>query len=61
MQVAMQVALLERQSLTQLQEMWQKYFDTPPISKIKNSIFRGWPTGYRNLPMEDFQVISNRS
>ena len=33
MQVAMQVALLERQSLTQLQEMWQKYFDTPPIQK----------------------------
>lgn len=36
MQVAMQVALLERQSLTQLQEMWQKYFDiSSPIVKIE--------------------------
>ena len=35
MQVAMQIALLERQTLPQLRGMWQKYFDTPPISQNK--------------------------
>lgn len=35
MQVAMQIGLLERKTLPQLQGMWQKYFDTPPISQNK--------------------------
>lgn len=35
MQVAIQIALLEKQTLSQLQGMWQKYFNTPPISKNK--------------------------
>ena len=35
MQVAMQIGLLERQALPQLQGMWQKYFDTPLISQNK--------------------------
>jgi hypothetical protein len=64
MQVAMQVALLERQSLTQLQEMWQKYFDTPPISKnkefyISRLAYRIQELAYGGLSSHQQQVIAN--
>lgn len=35
MQVSMQIALLERKSLVELQALWQKYFDVKPFSLNK--------------------------
>ena len=35
MQVSMQIALLERRSISELQEMWKKYFDAPPTTYNK--------------------------
>lgn len=47
MQVSMQIALLERRSISELQEIWKKYFDAPPttynkefyISRIAHRIY----------------------
>lgn len=49
MQVSMQIALLERRSISELQEIWKKYFDAPPttynkefyISRIAHRIYIG--------------------
>lgn len=35
MQVSMQIALLERRSISELQEIWKKYFDAPPTTYNK--------------------------
>ncbi len=64
MQVAMQIALLEKQSLTQLQEMWQKYFDMPPISQnkefyISRLAYRIQELAYGGLSNNPKKVIAN--
>lgn len=51
MQVSMQIALLERRSISELQEIWKKYFDAPLLLIIRISTFPGLHTAYRNLPM----------
>ncbi len=35
MQIAVEIALLQRKTLPELQSIWQKYFDTKPISQNK--------------------------
>lgn len=60
----MQIALLEQQSLTQLQKMWEKYFDTPPISKnkefyISRLAYRIQELAYGGLSSHQQQVIAN--
>lgn len=35
MQISMQIALLERRSISELQEIWKKYFDAPPTTYNK--------------------------
>ena len=35
MQLSMQIALLERRSISELQEIWKKYFDAPPTTYNK--------------------------
>ena len=35
MQVSMQIALLERRSISELQEIWKKYFDALPTTYNK--------------------------
>lgn len=35
MQVSMQIALLERRSISELQETWKQYFDAPPTTYNK--------------------------
>lgn len=35
MQVSMQIALLERRSISELQKIWKKYFDAPPTTYNK--------------------------
>lgn len=37
MQVSMQIALLERRSISELQEIWKKYFDERVRDKITAS------------------------
>ena len=64
MQVAMQIALLERQTLPQLQGMWQKYFDTPPISQnkefyISRLAYRIQELAYGGLSNHQQQLIAN--
>lgn len=64
MQVAMQIAFLEKQSLTQLQEMWQKYFDTPPTSQnkefyISRLAYRIQELAYGGLSNNQKKAIAN--
>ena len=59
MQVAMQIALLERQTLPQLRGMWQKYFDTPPISQNKEFYISRLATEYRSWHTVDFQITNS--
>ena len=64
MQVAMQIALLERQTLPQLRGMWQKYFDTPPISQnkefyISRLAYRIQELAYGGLSNHQQQLIAN--
>ena len=64
MQIAMQIALLERQTLPQLQEMWQKYFNTPPISQnkefyISRLAYRIQELAYGGLTSQQQQLIAN--
>lgn len=64
MQIAMQIALLERQTLPQLQGTWQKYFDTPPISQnkefyISRLAYRIQELAYGGLTSHQQQLIAN--
>lgn len=64
MQIAMQIALLERQTLPQLQGMWQKYFNTPPISQnkefyISRLAYRIQELAYGGLTSHQQQLIAN--
>ena len=64
MQVAIQIALLEKQTLSQLQGMWQKYFNTPPISKnkefyVSRLAYRIQELAYGGLSSHQQQLIAN--
>lgn len=66
MQVSMQIALLERRSISELQEIWKKYFDAPPttynkefyISRIAHRISeRGWQELEAAIPSQPNEKI----
>ena len=64
MLVAIQIALLEKQTLSQLQGMWQKYFNTPPISKnkefyVSRLAYRIQELAYGGLSSRQQQLIAN--
>ena len=64
MQIALQIALLESKTLSQLQEMWQKYFEEPAISQnkefyVSRIAYRIQELAYGGLSSQQKKLIAN--
>ena len=64
MQIALQIALLESKTLSQLQEMWQKYFEEPAISQnkefyVSRIAYRMQELAYGGLSSQQKKLIAN--
>lgn len=64
MQVSMQIALLERKSITELQALWQKYFSEKPVSMnkefyVSRIAYRIQELAYGGLSAKQQKLIAN--
>lgn len=64
MQVSMQIALLERKSITELQALWQKYFSEKPVSMnkefyVSRIAYRIQELAYGGLSTKQQKLIAN--